>query len=262
MDLIQKGRVALITGGSRGIGYAAADLLAAEGADVILVDINGDQAVASARRLAEARGVRTAGIKADISNQQSVADMVARAHADFGRIDILVNSAAVFDDKLFLESSAADWKRMLDVCLYGPLFCLHAILPGMVKNNYGRIICLASDAARVGQARLSYYAAAKAGVIALVKSIAQEVGPNGVTANVVSPGATDTELRQEREKNLRQQMGEEKYARREQTVLRMYPARRIGLPQDAGALITFLASEQASWITGQVISVNGGFAMP
>jgi len=262
MNLIKKGRIALVTGGSRGIGYAAAGLLAAEGADVVLVDINGEQAVASAQRLAKEHGVRAAGIRADISNEQDVANMVAKVIADFGGIDILVNSAAVFDDKLFLESKPADWKRMLDVCLYGPMFCLHAVLPGMVKKNYGRIICLASDAARVGQARLAYYAAAKAGVIALIKSIGQEVGPNGVTANVVSPGATDTELRQEREESLRQQMGDEKYARRVQTVLRMYPARRIGLPEDAGAMIAFLASEQASWITGQVISVNGGFAMP
>ena len=102
------------------------------------------------------------------------------------------------------------------------------ILPGMTQRGYGRIVCMASDSARLGQARLSYYAAAKAGVVALVKSVAQEVGSSGVTLNVVSPGATNTELRQEREKSMREQMGEEKYARRVQTVLKMYPTRRIG----------------------------------
>jgi NAD(P)-dependent dehydrogenase (short-subunit alcohol dehydrogenase family) len=262
MNLIRSGRVALITGGSRGIGYAAAAMLAQEGARLVLVDINGEQATASARRLQSEHGAEAIGITADISREEQVAAMVRRAEERFGQVDIFINSAAIVDDVLFLESKPANWKRMLDVCLMGPMLCLHAILPGMVARNYGRIVCLASDSARVGQARLSYYAAAKAGVIALVKSVAQEVGPNGVTANVVSPGATQTELRQGREESLRAQMGEEKYARREKTVLRMYPTRRIGQPQDIGAMITFLASEQAGWVTGQVVSVNGGFAMP
>jgi NAD(P)-dependent dehydrogenase (short-subunit alcohol dehydrogenase family) len=109
---------------------------------------------------------------------------------------------------------------------------------------------------------LSYYAAAKGGVIALVKSLAQEVGKSGVTLNIVSPGATNTELRQEREARMRAEMGEEKYARRMQSVLRVYPTGRLGEPQDIASAIAFLASEQASWITGQILSVNGGYAMP
>ena len=132
----------------------------------------------------------------------------------------------------------------------------------MVERKYGRVICLASDSARLGQARLSYYAAAKAGVIALVKSIAQEVGKSGVTLNVVSPGATNTELRQEREARMRGQMGDEKYQRRVATVLKMYPTGRIGEPTDIANAICFLASENASWVTGQILSVNGGFVMP
>ena len=118
-----------------------------------------------------------------------------------------------------------------------------------------------SDSARIGQARLSYYAAAKGGIIALVKSVAQEVGRSGITMNVVSPGATNTELRQEREEAMLKQMGPDKYDRRVKTVLKMYPAGRIGEPDDAAAMITFLLSDQASWVTGQVISVNGGFVM-
>jgi NAD(P)-dependent dehydrogenase (short-subunit alcohol dehydrogenase family) len=132
----------------------------------------------------------------------------------------------------------------------------------MTKQGYGRVVCMASDSARLGQARLSYYAAAKAAVTALVKSIAQEVGTNGVNLNIVSPGATNTELRQEREESMRKQMGDEKYARRVQTVLKMYPTRRIGEPDDVGAMVAFLASERAAWMTGQIVSVNGGFAMP
>jgi len=261
MQLVNPGRVALITGGARGIGFAAANILAREGARLVLVDINGEQASASAARIQAEHGVEAIGLGADISSEQDVDAMVAAAKAKFGHVDIFINSAAIVDDVLFLESEPAQWRRMLDVCLMGPMLCLRALLPGMVERNYGRVICLASDSARVGQARLSYYAAAKAGVIALVKSVAQEVGPNGVTANVVSPGATNTELRKGREDSLRAQMGEEKYARREKTVLRMYPTRRLGQPEDIGSMISFLASEHAGWVTGQVISVNGGFSM-
>jgi len=150
---------------------------------------------------------------------------------------------------------------MLKVCLFGPMLCMRAILPGMVERKFGRVVCMASDSARLGQARLSYYAAAKGGVIALVKSVAQEVGRSGVTMNVVSPGATNTELRQEREESLLKQMGQEKFDRRLKTILKMYPTGRLGEPEDIAAMITFLMSDQAGWVTGQVISVNGGFVM-
>ena len=260
MQMGLEGKVALVTGGARGIGFAAATMMAGEGAKLVLVDINGD----SARKAAEALSGRTEtlGLAADISSPDDVARMAAAAADKFGKIDIFVNSAAVLDDKQFLDSSFEDWSRMLNVCLYGPMICLKALLPGMVERGYGRVVCLASDSARIGQARLSYYAAAKAGVIALVKSVAQEVGTAGVTLNVVSPGATNTPLRIEREKSLLAQMGEEKYARRQKSVLKMYPAGRIGEPDDIGSAILFLASDRASWITGQVLSVNGGFAMP
>lgn len=258
MELGVQDRVALVTGGARGIGLAAATMLANEGAKVALVDINGEAAKASAAAL----GKGAIGIGADITDQAQCAAMVAEATGRFGRLDILVNSAAVVDDKSFLESTPADWARVVGICLNGAMLAIHAALPGMVERKYGRVICLASDSARVGQARLSYYAAAKAGVIALVKSVAQEVGGSGVTLNVVSPGATNTPLRQEREASLLQQMGEEKYARRQKSVLRMYPTGRLGEPEDIAGAIVYLASERAGWITGQVLSVNGGFVMP
>ena len=251
------GRTALITGGARGIGFAAAERLAAESARLVLVDINGDAADEAAARLPDAIGLRC-----NIADEADVAATVEAAQARQGAIDIFVNSAAVLDDKLFLESGPADWNRMLLVCLHGPMLGLRAILPGMVERGYGRVVCLASDSARIGQARLSYYAAAKAGVIALVKSVAQEIGGQGVTLNVVSPGATNTQLRIDREAGLRAQMGEEKYARRVKSVLKLYPTGRIGEPEDVAAAIAFLCSDEASWITGQVLSVNGGFVMP
>jgi len=262
MNLQFTGKTILITGGARGIGYASAALFAQSGAKVAIADINGDQAQTSAAKLAKETGASTLGIKADVTSESDVASMVKTVLEKLAPIDIFVSSAAILDDKLFVDSQVQDWRRMIDVCMFGPMLCMHELLPQMMERKYGRVICLASDSARLGQARLSYYAAAKAGIIALVKSVAQEVGKSGVTLNVVSPGATNTELRQEREASLRAQMGEEKYQRRVATVLKMYPTGRIGEPTDIANAICFLASEQAGWITGQVLSVNGGFAMP
>lgn len=261
MDYGLGGKTALVVGGATGIGFAAASLMGREGMQVAVADINADSARRGAERLTEA-GVKAIGIRADVTNLEDVFAMIAQVERELGPVDVLLNSAAVLDDKLFLESSPQDWDRMLKVCLYGPMNVLHAVLPGMVQRRFGRIICMASDSARVGQARLSYYAAAKAGVIALVKSVAQEVGPNGVTLNIVSPGATNTEMRQAREEGLKASMGDEKYARRVQTVLKMYPTRRIGEPDDIASAVLYLASAQASWVTGQILSVNGGFVMP
>ena len=252
-----EGRVALITGGARGIGFAAAQRIASEGGRLALADIDAKAAADAAASLPGA-----IGIACNITREDDVARMVERTQAELGPLDVFVNSAAVLDDKLFLESGPADWQRMLGVCLHGPMLGLRAVLPGMVERGYGRVVCLASDSARIGQARLSYYAAAKAGVIALVKSVAQEVGRGGVTLNVVSPGATNTPLRIAREDGMRAQMGEEKYARRVQSVLKLYPTGRIGEPEDIASAIAFLCSDEASWITGQVLSVNGGFVMP
>jgi len=252
-----KGKVALITGGARGIGFAAAQRIASEGGRVALADIDAAAAEAAAKRLPDA-----IGIGCNITREDEIRAMVTRAESELGPLSIFVNSAAILDDKLFLESGPADWERMLSVCLHGPMLGLRAVLPGMVERGSGRVVCLASDSARIGQARLSYYAAAKAGVIALVKSVAQEVGRGGVTLNVVSPGATNTPLRIAREQGMRDQMGEEKYARRLQSVLKLYPAGRIGEPEDIASAIAFLCSDEASWVTGQVLSVNGGFVMP
>ena len=177
MDLGIQGQACLVVGGARGIGYASAEVLAREGAAVALADIDGGAASASAQRLAAAAsGAKVVGLKVDVTNLDEVRRLAADAEAAIGPLSILINSAAVLDDKLFVDSQPSDWKRMIDVCLYGPMNVIHTVLPGMIARRYGRIVCLASDSARMGQARLSYYAAAKGGVVALTKSIAQEVG--------------------------------------------------------------------------------------
>jgi NAD(P)-dependent dehydrogenase (short-subunit alcohol dehydrogenase family) len=142
------------------------------------------------------------------------------------------------------------------------MLCTKVVLPKMIAQQAGRIITLASDSARIGQSRLSYYAGAKAGAIGFFKSLAQEVGRYGITVNVVSPSATNTPLRIKREEGFRKSMGDVAYADRVKRVLRMYPLGRLGKPEDIGAAVVFLASAEASWITGQVLSVNGGFTMP
>ena len=262
MDLGLNGRIAVITGGARGIGFATAQNLIGEGARVALLDINADGISSAARRLNEAGGGEAMAIATDISDENAVTDAIAKVKDRWGAPELLVNSAAILENKTFMASGPSDWRRMLDVCLLGPMLVTHAMLPGMIEKGHGRIVCLASDAARIGQGHLSYYAAAKGGVVAFIKSVAQEVGRHGITANAVSPGATNTELRMDREKEIRASMGEERYADYTRKVLRRYPAGRIGEPEDIAAMITFLVSDQASWVTGQVVSVNGGFVMP
>ena len=257
MTLQFENKVALITGGVHGMGNAAARLLVQGGARVALADINREGVEAAARAL----GGKAIGIPTDISRADQAADMVERATKELGPIDIFINSAAVLDDKLFLESTTADWDRMFGVGIYGPMNCLHAVLPGMVERRYGRVLCMASDAGKVGQSGHSYYAASKGAVIALVKSIAQEVGRYNITVNAVAPGSVDTPLREGRNQQMRGKLGDEKFERRQKAIEKSHPMGRSGEPADVAALMAFLVSDQASWITGQIYSANGGAVM-
>jgi NAD(P)-dependent dehydrogenase (short-subunit alcohol dehydrogenase family) len=255
-----KARNAVVIGGAQGIGFASCQLLAKDCETLTIVDLNKDAAARAAEMLSGNKATVLA-LQANITRKDEVAAIRERIGKELGAPSILIHSAAIVDDKLFLDSTPGDWEKMIGVCLFGPMNVLHEFLPGMTAAGYGRVVCMASDSYKLGQARLSYYAAAKAGVVALVKSLAQELGRSGVNLNVVSPGATNTEMRQERERTLLAQMGPEKYERRKKTVLKMYPTGRLGEPQDIAAAVHFLTTEDASWITGQVLSVNGGFTM-
>ena len=254
-------RVAVVIGGARGIGFASCRRIAPGCDAVAIVDINAERAAQSAKALQDEFGKPAMGIGADIGKREDVRRAREAVTKAFGVPNVLVNCAAIVDDKLFLDSTPEDWDRIFSVCLYGAMHSLHEFVPAMVDAGYGRVVCLASDSALTGQARLSYYAAAKGAVVALVKSLAQEVGRSGVTLNVVSPGATNTEMRNEREASLLASMGAEKYERRQKSVLKAYPVGRLGEPDDIAAAVHFLASDDAGWITGQVLSVNGGYLM-
>jgi NAD(P)-dependent dehydrogenase (short-subunit alcohol dehydrogenase family) len=253
-------RNAVVIGGAQGIGFATCQLLANDCETLTIVDLSKEAVERAAKKL-DGKAANVLGLQADITKKDEMAAIRKRIGDEFGAPSILVNSAAIVDDKLFLDSTPDDWHKMIAVCLFGPMNVLHEFLPAMTAAGYGRVVCMASDSYKLGQARLSYYAAAKAGVVALVKSLAQELGRSGVNLNIVSPGATNTEMRRQRERTMLAQMGPEKYERRQKTVLKMYPTGRLGEPKDIAAAVHFLTTEDAAWITGQVLSVNGGFTM-
>ena len=250
METNLKGKVALVTGGGRDVGGDIARTLAAEGA-IIAVNYarSKDEAQAVVQSI-EAGGGKAKAYQADISDNDQVKAMVAAIKSDFGTIDILVNNAGYVKYQRFVESTPDEWKKQIDVCLYGAINCCHEVAPMMIAQNSGRIINLVGDSSRIGEANLALAAAARGGTIALGKSLAREFGRNNITVNTVSLGLIETShsdpnfLEKNREK-----------------IVKAYPLRRIGKPGDVAPMVAFLASGASSWVTGQVISVNGGFAM-
>jgi NAD(P)-dependent dehydrogenase (short-subunit alcohol dehydrogenase family) len=249
MKLGLEGRVALVTGATRDVGREIALALASEGAAVV---VNYNSSSERARAVVEeikAKGGRATACKADIADLGEVKQMVDRAATELGGLDILVNNAGLVIRKRFAETSPEEWRRQIGTCLYGAIHCCHAAAPLLEASKRGRIISLMGDSSRVGESGLSIAAAARAGVIALMKSLAREMGRSGTTANSVSLGLVETEhdrawVEANREK-----------------LVKLYPLRRLGRPRDVAPLVALLASDQASWITGQVISISGGFSM-
>lgn len=254
MDLQLKGKIAIVTGGGRGIGAAIALGLAEEGADVAIAEIDEEGAKAVAGKVRE-KGVRSIAVKTDVTNPESVEATVKKVEDELGPVNILVNNAAKLPDFLtFVEEknsgqSREVWTKVVDVCYHGVINCTAAVIEGMVARNYGKIINMASDAGKVGEPRQAVYAGAKGAIIAFTKSIAKEAGRYGVNVNAICPSMTKTEAVQS--------MLSEDF---EKKVVKAYPMRRLGQPQDIANLALFLASDRSSWITGQAISVNGGYA--
>jgi 2-hydroxycyclohexanecarboxyl-CoA dehydrogenase len=245
--------VAVVTGGSRGIGRAVAARLAASGLAVGILDLDGDGAATVAGEIAAAGG-RARGVGADVSDRAAVEAGVAAVAADLGPIDVLVNNAGWERLALFVESDAALWDRLIAVNLKGVLHATRAVLDGMIARRRGRIVSISSDAARVGSTGEAVYAACKAGVIGFSKTLAREVARHGITVNVVCPGPTDTAL-------LADVMAGERGAKILAGMQRAIPLGRLGRPEDVAGAVAYLVSEEAGYVTGQVLSVSGGLTM-
>jgi len=230
-------RVALVTGGERGIGRAIALALAADGRRVVVGD------------LLEADADGMLAVRLDVTDPASVARAVGEVEEALGPVDILVNNAGWDEMRPFLETDEPFWDRVLDINLKGGLRMIKATAPGMVERGWGRVVNIGSDAGRVGSSLESVYSAAKGGVIAFTKTLARELARTGVTANTVCPGPTRTPMLAEMEPRL------------VEALERAVPMRRLGEPDDVAAAVAFFASERAGYITGQTLSVSGGLTM-
>ena len=260
MELGLSGKRALVTGAGSGIGRSIALALAAEGAVVAVNDVN-EAGIAQTVDAIRAAGGEASACPFDITDLALVQSRVD-ALAAGGAIDILVNNAALLVGHApFMETAPESWRREIDVILFGTLNCTRAVLTGMIAAGGGRVVNVISDAARVGQEREVAYSAAKGGVATFTKSIAREVGPAGITVNAVSPAATNSPMRQHALKEIEAKIGAERLAEREQKVKRAYPMRRIGEPEDVASAVVFLCSSAARHVTGQILSVNGGYSM-
>jgi NAD(P)-dependent dehydrogenase (short-subunit alcohol dehydrogenase family) len=244
------GRSAIVTGGGRGIGRETALVLARAGASLTIADIDQDSANAAADEI-RAMGGRAVGVRADVTRVQEAQALAQTALEAHGRIDILVNNAARWTIKLFKDMTPEEYDADLRVALYGTLHCSRAVMDAMIEQRYGRIVNLISDAGRIGEPYLSVYSAAKGGVAAFTKALAKEVGRYKITVNGVSPGTTYTPGSAE---FIERAGGEEKLAK-------AYSLRRLGQPVDIANAILFLSSDLSSYITGQILSVSGGYSM-
>jgi NAD(P)-dependent dehydrogenase (short-subunit alcohol dehydrogenase family) len=249
MDLGLTGKIAVVTGGTSGVGREIALSLAAEGANVA---VNYRSSAKDAEILVDeivAKGGKAKAYKADVADFAAVKAMVDDIVKDFGGLNILINNAGLAIRQRFLETKPDDWHRQIDACLYGAIHCCHAAAPHLDAAGKGRIVSVIGDSSRVGESGLAIVAAARAGVVALMKSLARELGRSGTTANTVSLGLVETPHDKDWVDANRDKL------------IKLYPLRRLGVPGDVAPMVALLASPHSGWITGQVLSISGGFSM-
>ncbi len=247
-------RTAIVTGGGGGIGQQICRRLADAGAKVAVCDVNVDTAAATAGSI-EADGATAGAFRLDIADLASVQAGVNAITSELGPVDILVNNAGWDVFKPFMKTEPALWQKIIDINLTGALNMHYAVLPGMIERGGGRVVNVASDAARVGSSGEAVYAACKAGLIGFTKTLAREHARQGITFNVVCPGPTQTSLLQG---VLDESSNPEKLA---EAFRRAIPMGRLGQPEDLAGAVAFFASDEAAFVTGQVLSVSGGLTM-
>jgi len=243
-----KDRVVLVTGAGRGIGRAIALAFGKEGAKVVVNDLNLETANEVVKEI-EANGGKAMAIKADITKLEEVEQMVEEVKKNFGSVDILVNNAGYWTIKLFKDTTPEDWQKDIGVCYIGTLNCCKATINDMIEKRYGRIINIVSDAGRIGEPFLAVYSGAKAAVIAFAKALAKEVARYNITVNNIAAGVTKTPGVESFIKGVG---GEEK-------LVKAYPRGRLGLPEDIANGVLFFAADESEYITGQTISISGGY---
>jgi 3-oxoacyl-[acyl-carrier protein] reductase len=244
-----EGKIALVTGGARGIGRAITQVLAQHGADVVIGDVLEEQAQTTAAEIAAAAGRRVIGCQVDVAKSASAKKLIEYAIEQLGRVDILVNNAGITRDNLLMRISDEDWDAVLNVNLRGAFNCCKAVARPMMKQRYGRIVNITSVVGLAGNAGQANYAASKAGLIGLTKSLAKELGPRNITVNAVAPGFVATVLTDVLPPEVKE------------AALKMTPLGRHGTPEDIAQAVAFLVSDDAAFITGQVLAVDGGMVM-